>query len=345
MTRILILSAIVFTTFAGSATLYSADAKEPERKAFKVPRHGNLELVVPDGWKQSEEPAPPGLPPTIKFAAGTKVEVLITAIAARDKDFNSPAGLRKAAERAGNGMLASSRESTIKLEQLKGDGATGFYFTLTDKDPAPRSYEYLTSTMLGVGDLTLSVTILHHEKDAPERQAALDMLKGARQAKAAEAPADAPLRLADPGGAAWELVLPVKGFEVTDDQISKARKSRQFMGTNQNTGVEMSVFMEPAPKAGDSSTVREVYWGRGKQSPMKKENIKLGKAGDYATVEYIVPSVEGVPLNQKNVNVYIAHAGVWIDVHLSKVQYTEKDQALFDEIVKGLKIEKAAAGK
>ncbi|MDB5298421.1 MAG: hypothetical protein JWO87_84, partial [Phycisphaerales bacterium] len=95
----------------------------------------------------------------------------------------------------------------------------------------------------------------------------------------------------------------------------------------------------------DSSTVREVYWGRGKQSPMKKENIKLGKAGDYATVEYIVPSVEGVPLNQKNVNVYIAHAGVWIDVHLSKVQYTEKDQALFDEIVKGLKIEKAAAGK
>jgi hypothetical protein len=170
------------------------------------------------------------------------------------------------------------------------------------------------------------------------------MLKRAKQAQAPAA-ADAPLRLADPAGGGWELVLPVKGFEVTNDQISKDTKMRQFMATNADTGVEMSVFMEPADKPGDSSTVRDVYWARAKQSPFKKEKIKLAKAGDYATVEYIVPSLEGVPLNQKNMNIYVAHAGVWIDVHLSKVQYTEKDQPLFDEIVKGLKFEKPAEGK
>ncbi|MDB5172624.1 MAG: hypothetical protein JWN51_1397, partial [Phycisphaerales bacterium] len=249
MKRFMLLLAIAFVTLTGPAGLYSADTKEQAPKAFKIPRHGDLQLLVPEGWKQSEEPVPPGFPPTIKFAAGAKVEVLITAIAARDKDFNSPAGLRKAAERSGGGMLATAKESSLKLEEIKGADATGYFYTLTDKAPDPGSFEYVTGCVAGVGDLTLSVTILHHQKDAPERQAALDMLKGARQAKAAEAPADAPLRLADPGGAAWELVLPVKGFEVTDDQISKARKSRQFMGTNQNTGVEMSVFMEPAPKA------------------------------------------------------------------------------------------------
>jgi hypothetical protein len=151
MKRFIVLSAIVFVTFAGQTKVYSADAKEPAPKAFKVPHHGDLQLVVPEGWQQSEEQAPPGLPPALKFSAGAQAEVLISAIAAPNKDFNSPAGL--------------------------------------------------------------------------------------------------------------------------------------------------------------------------------------------------IPSVEGLPLNQKNVNVYIAHAGVWIDVHLSKAEYTEKDKPLFDEIVNGLKIETSAAGK
>jgi hypothetical protein len=103
--------------------------------------------------------------------------------------------------------------------------------------------------------------------------------------------------------------------------------------------------MEPALKPGNSTTVRGVYWARAKQSPMKKEDVWLAQVGEYATVEYFIPSIEGLPLNQKNVNVYIAHAGVWIDVHLSKADYTLKDKARFDEIVNGLKIEKSAAGK
>jgi hypothetical protein len=345
MKRFIVLSAIVFVTFADQAELYSADAKEPAPKAFKVPHHGDLQLVVPEGWQQSEEQAPPGLPPALKFSAGAQAEVLISAIAAPNKDFNSPAGLREAAERSGGGMLPSAKEKSLKLEEIKGADATGYFYTLTDKDPAPGSFEYVTGGVVGVGDLALSVTILHHKLDAPERQAALDMFKGARQAKAAADVADAPLRIADPGGAAWELVLPVKGFDVLDDQTSKPRKARQLMATNKETGVELSVFMEPALKAGDSTVVRAVYWGRAKQSPMKKEHIRLAPAGDYATVEYIIPSIEGLPLNQKNVNVYIAHAGVWIDVHLSKAEYTEKDKPLFDEIVKGLKIETSAAGK
>src|SRR5947209_8256576 len=110
------------------------------------------------------------------------------------------------------------------------------------------------------------------------------------------------------------------------------------MAVNQETGINLSVFMEPAPKAGDSTVVRDTYWGRAKQSPMKKEGITLGKVGDYATVQYIVPDVEGLPIQQKNMNLYLAHDGVWVDVHLSKVQFTDKDQALFDAIAKGAKV-------
>lgn len=75
------------------------------------------------------------------------------------------------------------------------------------------------------------------------------------------------------------------------------------------------------------------------------DNIKLDKSGAYATVDYLVPDVGGQSLHQKNVNVYIARESVWIDVHLSKVRFTEKDQPLFHEAVKGIRFEKPAVAK
>ena len=56
-------------------------------------------------------------------------------------------------------------------------------YTLTDKPPAPGSYEYVTSGSFLVGDLLLPITILHHQKDPPERRAwiwMVDPLLGAQ---------------------------------------------------------------------------------------------------------------------------------------------------------------------
>ena len=289
--------------------------------------------------------APPGLPPTIEFSGekGDTFSVQITAIPSRggDSDFNSPAKLKKIAETLGGRMLSGSKEAALALEELKGDKAAGYVYTLTDKDPAPGSFEYITGGAVGVGDLILSVTILHHHKDAPERQAALDMLKGAKQAKAAPATQPAELRVPGPRGAAWDLVLPVKGLEVVEDDADDPRV-RHLTAVDKSTGLIVSVFMEPAPQAGDSAAVRDVYWGRAKQSPLKKEGVTLGKAGPYATVQYTVPDVGGEKIDQRNANLYIAHEGVWVDVHVSKMKYADKDKPLFDAVVNGAKIEKRA---
>jgi hypothetical protein len=93
--------------------------------------------------------------------------------------------------------------------------------------------------------------------------------------------------------------------------------------------------------------VRDVYWGRASKSPIKKEGVKLATAGDFATVEYMVPDIEGAPIHQKNLNLYGVYKGIWIDVHVSKTEFADKDQAAFDEVVKNLKFEspKAAATK
>ena len=338
----------VFVAMLGlmvSSTLYAADAKvDVSARTFAVPQHGALALSIPHGWKEAiEQPPQPGFPTTLKLTTdGKKFIVLITPVPStgEDADFNSPAKLRKLAEDRGGQMLATAKEQSLSIVEIKGDNTAGYYWTLTDKAPDPGSFEFATGAVVGVGDLILSVTILHHEKDVLERKAAIKMLQGASQ-KAPVAPTE--LRVAAPGGA-WDLVLPVKGLERMDERGNRKGRIKQVSATDQKSGLIVSIFMEPSPKNGDSSTVREVYWGRAKKSPMQKTDIKLDKAGDYATVDYLVPEVAGEVMDQKNVNVYIAHEGMWIDVHLSKVQFTAKDQAMFDEAVKGIRFEKSAKG-
>jgi hypothetical protein len=323
-----------------------ADApKDSAAKAFKVPNHGDLLLTVPKGWKDSMGQKR-GMPPTIEFTDdGGTFSVQVSMIPPRGGVlFNSPENLRKVAEAMGRGLLKTAKEKDLSIQEVKGAEATGYFYNLTDKDPDPGGYEYITGGDVGVGDLLLTVTILYHDPKSPVRQTALDMLKAARQSRAPAATQPAYVGVAAPG-ATWDLVLPAKGFEIVEDQTNEARKSRQIMAVNKEKGLNLSVFMEPAPKAGDSAVVRDTYWGRARQSPLKKEGITLGKVGDFTTVQYMVPDVEGVPLEQKNLNLYLAHDGVWVDVHISKVQFTDKDQAEFDALANSIKVvEKGKAG-
>ena len=317
-----------------------------------------------------------GLPPTVEFepADGRPdakgFTLLITVIPSRgDPAFNSPERLKRAAEAQGRGMLSSAKETEIKLEEVKGEKATAYLFTVTDKAPDPGSFEYATAGSAGVGDLLLAVTFLHHEKDSADRRAALQMLKTARQGAGpgrrggrrrrrrrrrerqrqrrwqrqrrparggSGPPSSARVRIGLPG-AAWELVLPAGGLTVKADQSDPAGRRRQVMAVDETTGVTVSVFVEPAAKAGgDAKAVRDLYWGRAKQSPLPKSDVKLAEPGDLATVEYLVAEVNGLQLNQRNLNVYAAHAGYWVDVHVSKVRFDEAaDRPLFDKIPKG----------
>ena len=198
----------------------------------------------------------------------------------------------------------------------------------------------MTGATVGVGDLILSVTMLHHQKDLPARQAGLAMLKSASQKASGGAPAEkasSDIHVSPPGGT-WELIIAGQGLATVEDRSDEARKSRQLMASS-DSGLTLSVFMEPAQKAGDSTVVRSVYWGRAQQSPIPKKNIKLARTGEIATVEYMVPDMQGIPLNQKNMNLYLVHENTWIDIHISKTSFTEQDQATFDRVLKGVKFE------
>lgn len=50
----------------------------------------------------------------------------------------------------------------------------------------------------------------------------------------------------------------------------------------------MSVFLEKAPQAGDSSVCREYYWAKSLEAPLKRDSIKEYEIGDKAVVEHMV---------------------------------------------------------
>jgi hypothetical protein len=333
--------------YSSTALLFAAPANEPAHKlststrTFVIPKHGDLNLNVPADWNYSVRYPRPGLPPTIEFTVGPakKFSAQITALFPREKDqeYNSPAKVRQIADASLKRMLPTAREAAVELEEVKGKEATGYCYTLTDKAPNPGSFECMTTAFVGVGDLLLTVTLLHHQKDSPERSAALEALKSASQSPTADGPTV--LRVRFPTEKPVTLLLPAAGFDFAGERFDAARKSHEMMAVKKQDGLVMSIFTEPAPKPGDATIVRETYWGRAQKSPLKKEDIKLDKSKEFATVQYLVTDVGGDAVKQKHMNLYAAKEGAWADVHLSKTGFAEKDQALFDRIISGIQFE------
>ncbi|HEX8916573.1 MAG TPA: hypothetical protein VF796_29755 [Humisphaera sp.] len=356
MSRRLITTCLAAACAASGATILAAPATRPAATrhaatrpatqpagkpgtAFAVPGHGALELNVPAGWK-AEIVQPPGLPPTIRVEMpGPKgFSLQMTALPPRgDPAFNAPERLKQIAERQGQRVLSGSVEKELAVQTVKGEQATACLYTLTDKAPNPGAFEYMTSGVVGVGDLLIPVTFLHHQKDTPERTAAIEMLRTARQ-RPADPPA-AELRARPPGNAGWEVVLPLPGLTVMDEQTDPTGTRRRIAAGDAKAGVMVTIFLEPAEGPGGAAAVRDVYWGKTKQSPLPKADVVLAEAGDFATVQHVVPDVGGRVVNQRNLNLYAARGGVWVDVHVSKMNATDADKALFDRLAKETRIE------
>jgi tetratricopeptide (TPR) repeat protein len=138
----------------------------------------------------------------------------------------------------------------------------------------------------------------------------------------------------------WALKIPATGFRMERPRMLPSPDSRSIFTTNKHTGVTLSAYLEKAPKPGSAKDCREYYWPMGKQSSVPKEGIKLSEADDKAIVEYTVPEAMGQKLDQRNVNVYLAEDGYWMDVHVSKAAAKPEDEKMFREIIRGIRIER-----
>jgi hypothetical protein len=95
--------------------------------------------------------------------------------------FNGPEKVKSLLENDGQKLLPRTVETKIVLNEIKGINHTGYYFSVTDKNPEPGEYRYMTRADIGVGNLLLQVTVLHRVKESGAVKDTLSMLREAKQ--------------------------------------------------------------------------------------------------------------------------------------------------------------------
>jgi hypothetical protein len=138
----------------------------------------------------------------------------------------------------------------------------------------------------------------------------------------------------------WGVSLDLEGFQVQKQGLSADSSRFQLLATNQKAGLTLSLFIEKAEGEGDKEACRDYYWSKAEKSPLAKENVKKWETDLLALVSHDTKKYQGQVVNFHSRNAYLVHEGYWMDVHISKAGYSQKDEKLFEQILASIAIER-----
>jgi hypothetical protein len=126
------------------------------------------------------------------------------------------------------------------------------------------------------------------------------------------------------------------GFTVLFNKLEDDGRARSYQAKSVGTGFSMSVYMEPAEKAGDTTArVRDVYWAQTKQHD-KIEGEKFIDIGEFAAVEYTMSL--SPQTSSKTYELFLARDGVWLDIRFSKTNFAEKDRETLESLARSVRV-------
>jgi len=140
-------------------------------------------------------------------------------------------------------------------------------------------------------------------------------------------------------GKSWGLQIDSPGFTVDSNQ--RKEDGRQYlMATNRKTGIEVSITLEQGSGSADESTCPEFLARRVRSLPagMKATDVHSSRMSDMSVIEYLLPEVQKIPVQQHNLVGCMTKDDVYIDLHLSKVRFSPADEKLFAELLANVKI-------
>ncbi len=156
-------------------------------REYSIPGHGSLRLAVPDGWRVSTKSLSQPLSVLLRMSppTGEAFDVQLTSVwldsAALAK--RSPDSIKSNVQRTASGLLPQAVEKTITMQELRGTQTAGYYFALTDRNPAPGEYKYLMQGSFLTGELLSVFTLLSHAPRTPEVEQALEAFRTATYSK------------------------------------------------------------------------------------------------------------------------------------------------------------------
>lgn len=149
-------------------------------------------------------------------------------------------------------------------------------------------------------------------------------------------------------GSSWSLPFPKSDYKVLQSKHRSNGRSRYFHLSN-NEGVNISFFIEPPQSCTSSSDCRAYQIEHPSQSMIASVDVRNYEVKDFSIVYYMlekadetmvnrIPELAGEKINQMNINAHYVRDGYWVDIHMSKMFSTPKDEAGFKEFVSSIRI-------
>jgi hypothetical protein len=315
-----------------------------EERTIAVLDGREISITTPSGWSFAESRDPRTGLPTIRCAdRKEEISLQITFFPDPKAILETREGLEANMKEYFASYLSGAVEKEMTITSLDVPDGVGAYTSFTDRKlvgkKVPESERLISTTgMRSWKGAFLLFTLLTNSRDTEAYRQALEIVEsGIRQVdgpRAEASTADRPQLTA--AGAPWVMTLPVEGFEVREQKQSADGRSEYYLLTNVTTGFTVSAFIEPAEKCSSSRECRDIIQKTACTKLGKTKNVRASEIGDVSTVECFVPKAQGVALEQQHVFAQYVVQGYWIDMHISKVRYTEADRAGFEQLVKGV---------
>ncbi|HSS22629.1 MAG TPA: hypothetical protein VLL54_21330 [Pyrinomonadaceae bacterium] len=139
--------------------------------------------------------------------------------------------------------------------------------------------------------------------------------------------------------APWNMTLPAKSFEVVERKVKRDGSGAYFYLTDEQSHLNVSFYIEPVSQCTSSKKCRDMIWKGGNPAWENPQNVVSAELGDISYVEFLEPSVGGLPIKQQNMYAEFVVNGFWVDLHISKVLYKAEDHNLFADLVNSIKFE------
>lgn len=136
----------------------------------------------------------------------------------------------------------------------------------------------------------------------------------------------------------WGIVLELPGFTVKNVE-TKFDGRRYMVAENEITHVVVSLTLEDVKSGAQASSCRQSLDEKTKIKAVKIKDVRFSRSGDFDVMRYTVPDFRGQPLNQESLFACQSYDKTFIDLHISKSNYSAADEPLFADVLASLHID------
>ena len=140
-------------------------------------------------------------------------------------------------------------------------------------------------------------------------------------------------------GKAWALELDATGFTTRDNEI-QPDGGRYYLAENAQTRIIVSVLLETSKEPAQPGDCKKALEEKAKRNAAMASThlrgVEYRESGELQILEFVLPQLDGVPKNQKNIFACLIKDDVVVDIHISKLFFKPADQPLFDALLQSL---------